>query len=56
MKLTRFYLRQNLEPLGSVCVCVGSLPSGLEANKYKAIIGGILGESKFPVTHVATKL
>ncbi|RMX60781.1 hypothetical protein pdam_00024626, partial [Pocillopora damicornis] len=29
MKLTRFYLRQNIEPLGSLCICIGSLPPGL---------------------------
>ncbi|PFX14998.1 Diacylglycerol kinase theta [Stylophora pistillata] len=45
MKLTRFYLRQNLEPLGSVCICVGSLPVGLEPSKYKTLIGDILGET-----------
>ena len=46
MKLTRFYLRQNLEPLGSVCICVGSLPTGLDSSKYETLISDILGESK----------
>ncbi|KAJ7358720.1 hypothetical protein OS493_022164 [Desmophyllum pertusum] len=45
MKLTRFYLRQNLEPLGSVCVCVGSLPTGLDTSKYETLISDILGET-----------
>ncbi|XP_022809448.1 diacylglycerol kinase theta-like [Stylophora pistillata] len=45
MKLTRFYLRQNLEPLGSVCNSVGSLPVGLEPSKCKTLIGDILGET-----------
>ncbi|XP_068736366.1 diacylglycerol kinase theta-like isoform X2 [Montipora capricornis] len=45
MKLTRFYLRQNLEPLGSVCICVGSLPTGLESSKYGTLIREILGET-----------
>ncbi|XP_027044816.1 diacylglycerol kinase theta-like isoform X2 [Pocillopora damicornis] len=44
MKLTRFYLRRNLEPLGSVCICVGSLPVGLDTSKYKTLIGDVLGE------------
>ena len=47
MKLTRFYLRRNLEPLGSVCICVGSLPVGLDTSKYKTLIGDVLGESEF---------
>ena len=47
MKLTRFYLRQNIEPLGSLCICIGSLPVGLDTSKYKILIGNILGESKF---------
>ncbi|XP_078382985.1 diacylglycerol kinase theta-like isoform X2 [Oculina patagonica] len=45
MKLTRFYLRQNLEPLGSVCICVGSLPTGLDSSKYETLISDILGET-----------
>jgi len=45
MKLTRFYLRQNLEPLGNVCVCVGSLPMGLDSSKYETLISDILGET-----------
>ena len=48
MKLTRFYLRQNKEPSGSLCIiCIGSLPVGLDTSKYKILIGNILGESKF---------
>ena len=47
MKLTRFYLRRNLEPLGSVCICVGSLPVGLDTSKYNTLIGDVLGESEF---------
>ena len=47
MKLTRFYLKQNIEPLGSLCICIGSLPVGLDTSKYKILIGNILGESKF---------
>lgn len=50
MKLTRFYLRQNLEPLGSVCLCVGSLPTGLDSCKYETLISDILGESKCSLT------
>ncbi|XP_066023525.1 uncharacterized protein [Pocillopora verrucosa] len=45
MKLTRFYPRQNIEPLGSVCICVGSLPVGLDTSKYKILIGNVLGET-----------
>lgn len=45
MKLTRFYLRKNLEPLGSVCICVGSLPTGFEPSKYETLISDILGET-----------
>ncbi|XP_020604326.1 diacylglycerol kinase theta-like isoform X2 [Orbicella faveolata] len=45
MKLTRFYLRQNLEPLGSVCICVGSFPAGLDSSKYETLISDILGET-----------
>ncbi|KAM7435763.1 hypothetical protein ABFA07_014370 [Porites harrisoni] len=45
MKLTRFYLRQNLEPLGNVCICVGGLPTGLESTKYQDLLSDILGET-----------
>ena len=46
MKLSRFYLRQNLEPLGEVSLCVGSLPTGLESSKYGTLITDMLGKSK----------
>ena len=46
MKLARFYLRQNLEPLGKVSLCVGSLPTGLESSKYRTLITDVLGKSK----------
>ena len=49
MKLTRFYLRQNLEPLGNVCICVGGLPTGLESTKYQDLLSDVLGESKYPL-------
>ncbi|XP_067048570.1 diacylglycerol kinase theta-like isoform X1 [Acropora muricata] len=45
MKLSRFYLRQNLEPLGEVSLCVGSLPTGLESSKYGTLITDMLGKS-----------
>lgn len=45
MKPTIFYLRQNIEPLGSLCICIGSLPVGLDTSKYKILIGNILGET-----------
>ena len=53
MKLTRFYLRQNLEPLGNVCICVGGLPTGLESTKYQDLLSDILGESKYPLFKVS---
>lgn len=53
MKLTRFYLRQNLEPLGNVCICVGGLPTGLESAKYQDLLSDILGESKYPLFKVS---
>ena len=46
MKLSRFYLRQNLEPLGEVSLCVGSLPTGLESSKYGTLITDMLGKCK----------
>jgi len=45
MKLSRFYLRQNLEPLGEVSLCVGSLPTGLESSKYGTLITDMLGKT-----------
>ena len=45
--MTRFYLRQNLEPLGSVCLCVGDFPINLDTSRYEALLNDVLGDSKY---------